>query len=103
MPVNKDEWKLQHSANRRMYQGLFAPMREGEKMPTNVDNFKVASDMMWRAVECQHPSFKYALQPNRNAVYSIATNRWAIKHNTTAFNAIRERNYINKIQRQLEK
>ena len=101
--MNKQQWKLQHSANRRIYHGLFSTMSSGERGLTDSESFKVASTVVWRIIDKQHPSFKYALQPNRNVVYQLPLNRWAAKHNTTAFNDIRERNYIDKISRQLEK
>ena len=84
--MNKKEWKLQHSANRRLYKGLFGNMINGERCPTESENFKLASSMFWGLVETMHPSFYCALQPNRKVTYSIKDKRWAASHNSMCFN-----------------
>ena len=84
--MNKKEWKLQHAANRRMYHGLFSPMRDGEINLTVNDNFNVSAKMFWKLLDNMHWSFKYAMQKNSNTSYPIGENRWAAHHNTTCFN-----------------
>lgn len=84
--MNKKEWKLQHAANRRMYQGLFAPMRDGEMNLTDNDNFNASAKMYWGLLDGMHWSFKYAMQRNNGVSYPLSENRWAAHHNSTCFN-----------------
>ena len=84
--MNKQEWKLQHAANRRMYNGLFSPIAHGERNLTSNENFNIAAKMFWNLIERMHPSFLYAMQKNDKVSYPIIENRWAVRHNSTCFN-----------------
>ena len=92
--MNKKEWKLQHAANRRLWNGLFSNMSDGEISPSESKNFNIANDMFRRELSRLHWSFEYALFTDYKVAYPISENRWAIRHNTTTFNEVRTKNQL---------
>lgn len=95
--MNKEEWRELSGAARLLMKARFA--RYDDNAPFRKQPQK---DIVWditysHIVGKMHPSIAYSIFNKCDQIYNLKDNKWAIKHNSTCFEAIRTKNYLAKL------
>lgn len=95
--MNKKEWKAEYGAARLMIHTCCCQL--GQTWHKRTIAQKRLWDICFSVIQKMHPSIGYAMFDKADCFYSIKKFKWAAKHNSRQFHAIRVKNEIDRIKR----